>query len=569
MQGPRAVLLGLLAAAQALAGQVPAAAPASSRPVLCGTRLLAEERPPLPGREALDEWLAAHPASKPLGRSGAAQAEIAVGTALPFAVAGVPALVSATCEYVGDHLYVFVEDRAWDTNGGSVLQSHVDSLGLLFDRRCPADPDRGVYELEVETFGPPPDVDGYERIFVLVLDIPDARVVGYFDPEVAAHPVPELRRDMLFIDELALRRYDLLYLGRGTLAHELQHLISWGQDPDEDLWIDEGMSGYAEEVAGYPEADPGAVPAFLQRPDTALMEWRDASQNYGMTYLFVSALAEWYGRPLVRRLAAEPRNGRAGLDAALAGAGLTADFGSVWGRWVAGNWAVDDPDLGYAALRGRRVASLLVERLPLDPKGAVVGGQWGATTVVFRTPGDVAVQLDGGDAGRFRAWAYALRQGRGELEELELDSANRGMVTVRGIDSLALVVGRTSLAGREFEVAAAQAVPTLVGRAEALPLTWRLEPAYPNPFNSLLRVPLVLDRDRSVELEVVDALGQRVRLLHRGLLGPGRHELTWDGRDNGGRAAASGRYLVVLRSVGADPAPAPRASAALSVTYLQ
>lgn len=524
----------------------------------CALHELSGERPPLPGRQALDDWLETHPAGKPLSPSHAQQDEITVGTQLPFPVAGSPSLVSATCQYVGSRVSIFVEDASWDLNGGSILQSHVNGLGTLFDESCPADPDRGIYDLAVETFGPPPDVDGYDRIFVLILDIPDPRLVGFFDPAVATHEVPELRRDALHIDEFALRLRS--YLARGTLAHEFQHLIHWGLDEDEDLWINEGLSGYAEEVAGFPEADPQAVPDFLVRPGTALMEWQNTSQNYGMTYLFMSFLAERYGHGVIRDLVAEQRNGASGVDQAMDAAGFAGGFDAAWEGWLVGNYAGDDPVYGYGATLGRRVASLAVASLPLDWAGAAVDGQWGSTTVVFRTPGDVTVQIDGDDAGRFSVWAYAMRGGASELEVLNLDSENRGTVTAVGIDSLALIVGRTSRAGREFQVAAARAIPTAVRAGQSLPEHSRLDPAFPNPFNSAVHIPVVLARAGQVRVAVSDVLGRPVRLLHDGILAAGSHRLVWDGLDQQGRPAASGAYLLHLEGQG----PAPDGNAGLS-----
>lgn len=553
-----ALVLGALTLPGAVRAHGPAPAAESGAGRACSLQLLAGEREPLPGRQALDEWLATHPTAKPLTPTRAQQDDIAVGTQLPFPVAGSPFLVSASCQYVGDHVYIFVEDASWDLNGGSIIQYHVDALGALFDRSSPADADRGVYELVTEAFGPPPDVDGYERIFVLILDIPDPRLVGFFDPAVASHEVPELRRDVLHIDQVALRLRS--YLARGTLAHEFQHLIHWGLDRDEDLWVNEGLSGYAEEVAGFPEADPKAVPAFLARPGTALMTWQNTPQNYGMTYLFMSFLAEKYGPEVIRYLVAEPRNGRNGVDGALAAAGAGADFDEVWSRWLVGNYAGEDPQYGYAATLGRRVATLPVTHLPQDWAGAAVDGQWGSTTVVFRTPGDVTVQFDGGDTGVFRAWAYAMRGGFAELRELALGPDNRGAVTAAGIDSLALVVGRTSRAGREFQVAATRAVPTAVAADLGQPQLSRLEAAYPNPFNSTVRVPLVLAEAGQVRLVVHDVLGRRVRVLHRGPLPAGRHELAWDGLDQRGVAAASGPYFLQLEWHTPESGPAPPAT---------
>jgi len=536
----------------------------------CPLEELMGERQPLPGLDALEEWRAGHPAARPLGAAGTQQDDIAVGTQLPFAVAGLPYLLSATCQHVGDHVYVFVEDASWDLNGGSILQRHVDGLADLFDHTSPADADRGVYELVVETFGPPPDVDGYERIFVLILDMPDPTWIGFFDPAVATHQVPELRRDVLHIDETALRLRS--YLARGTLAHEFQHLIHWGLDEDEDLWVNEGLSGYAEAVAGYPEADSTAVPAFLERPGTDLMTWRGTPLNYGMTYLFAAHLAERYGSEAIRGLVAEARNGRAGVDEALDRVGAPGGFDEAWATWLVGNYAADDAEHGYAATQGRRVTALSVAALPLDWAGASVDGQWGSTTVVFRTPGDIEVQFRADADGVFRAWAYVMRGGSAQVQELLLDGENRGSVIAAGVDSLALVVGRTSRAGRQFEVAAAHVViPTAVAQSNApwagLPGGARLGTAFPNPFNSTVRIPLRLDRPGAVQVTVTDVLGRPVRTLQAGALSAGAHELVWDGTDRTGRAAASGQYLLSLEA--APAATGARRTASGKITLIR
>ena len=121
-----------------------------------------------------------------------------------------------------------------------------------------------------------------------------------------------MRRDILYIDEWFLRRH--AYLARGTLAHEFQHLIHWGHDPDEEIWLNEGMSGYAEALAGFPEADSTVVDAFLQRPGAGLTGWDNQAWNYGSTYLFSAFLAERYGGDLIRAVVAEQENGSRGIE---------------------------------------------------------------------------------------------------------------------------------------------------------------------------------------------------------------------------------------------------------------
>ena len=68
-----------------------------------------------------------------------------------------------------------------------------------------------------------------------------------------------------------------------------------------------------------------------------------------------------------------------------------------------------------------------------------------------------------------------------------------------------------------------------------------LLPAYPNPFNSTVVLPFLLDREAAVELAIYNALGQRQALLVDQRLEEGEHWVSWDGR-----GVASGSYLAVL-----------------------
>lgn len=529
-----------------LAWLLPAVAvpPDEGPAVRCGTNWLRRER--AAGRMQL-------PQPVPASASKRAQdsAPIQVGTELLFPVGGGSgSLIPATCQRVGAHAYVFVENRHWDTNGGSILQSHVDALSELFDTTSPADPTRGVYELEIETFGAAADVDGDPRIFLLVLDIIQGNVVGYFDPAVAAYEIPEYRRDVLFIGEKKLRRSN--YLALGTLAHEFQHLIHWGWDEDEDIWVDEGLSGFAEELVGFPEADPNAVPQFLQSPHTSLTDWNftSATRSYGVTYLFMSFLAERYGARLISEFVAQPRNGTAGLDAAMEARQETDRFIDVWQKWTVGNYAAAETGFGYGALGQRRVQTLDVEidMLPLENAPLGISGRWGTANVLFRTPGDLLIDFDASDdVGRYNVWTYAMSPAGATLREVVIGSNNRGLAQLSGIDSALVIVGRTSQQGQNFRLSARASKPTVVDEVAVLRAAPALAPAYPNPFNSSVRIPYNVAMQADVELAIYDLAGQQVRRLVSQARAPGRYEVVWDGLDAAGHAAASGTYLTRLR----------------------
>lgn len=78
-----------------------------------------------------------------------------------------------------------------------------------------------------------------------------------------------------------------------------------------------------------------------------------------------------------------------------------------------------------------------------------------------------------------------------------------------------------------------------------------LDSVYPNPFNPQVTIAFRLRESAHVRAAIHDLLGRRVRTLHQGSLDAGRHELTWDSRDDRGQALATGTYL--LRIDGGGP----------------
>ena len=96
-------------------------------------------------------------------------------------------------------------------------------------------------------------------------------------------------------------------------------------------------------------------------------------------------------------------------------------------------------------------------------------------------------------------------------------------------------------AGLELAAAAGLVIP--VPAAAARPNVVRLF-NFPNPFNASTAISVALPAAGEVHVEVYNLLGQAVRRLFRGYRPVGVYRLTWDGRDAGGRAVASGVYLV-------------------------
>ena len=81
-----------------------------------------------------------------------------------------------------------------------------------------------------------------------------------------------------------------------------------------------------------------------------------------------------------------------------------------------------------------------------------------------------------------------------------------------------------------------------VARVPDRPLT--LGSPRPNPAHRLVTLSLELPEDATLTARVIDISGRRVRTLTTGPQARGRHDLTWDGRDDSGHAVRAGLYFV-------------------------
>jgi N-acetylmuramoyl-L-alanine amidase len=86
---------------------------------------------------------------------------------------------------------------------------------------------------------------------------------------------------------------------------------------------------------------------------------------------------------------------------------------------------------------------------------------------------------------------------------------------------------------------------TATGVADTgVPSTFGLSEPYPNPFNPSASMLLDLPARARIRMTVYDVVGREIAVIAEGEAGPGRLAVRWDGRDAGGRPAASGVYIV-------------------------
>lgn len=95
-------------------------------------------------------------------------------------------------------------------------------------------------------------------------------------------------------------------------------------------------------------------------------------------------------------------------------------------------------------------------------------------------------------------------------------------------------------------------LPCVTDVAPGAERQFRVSPPRPNPALGTTNLGLQLGERTHVTLEILDVQGRLVRVITRGVLSPGEHELRWDGRSVAGHRSAPGVYFARLR-VGAHP----------------
>jgi hypothetical protein len=195
-----------------------------------------------------------------------------------------------------------------------------------------------------------PGIDQDNRFHVLhYLGPPDVYELGYFD-ESDQYPyglfLTSNEREMVYVNMSRLEVGGDLYYG--TLIHELQHLIQWNLDRNEEVWLNEGLSQVAEKIVGL---DTVETLAYSQQPGIRLDDWEYEDStiytHYAASYLYTLYLWEQLGSRALSELARHPANGLAAVRVVLAGYRPDLSLEAFTADWAVANY-LDDTAAGNA-----------------------------------------------------------------------------------------------------------------------------------------------------------------------------------------------------------------------------
>lgn len=273
--------------------------------------------------------------------------------------------VIATARYVGPKGAIFLDDVV---PAGGLLQEDIDTLGILFDGGISgAAPN--MYQIDTTAFGRESDIDANGKVIFLLTDtVNDLSgsctggniILGFFYggdllPRSGSNPgsneaeifyglVPNTTGGCAVSKNFVKQQIAPVFI------HEFQHMISYNQHVlarggvrGEEVWLNEGLSHFAEELGGRQLGDgPGQGSAstrlvqfmipdllnandYLMDPEAHFLVTPSSStgtlEERGANWLFVRWLADHYaadtlGTSLTRQLVGTSLLGSANVEAA-------------------------------------------------------------------------------------------------------------------------------------------------------------------------------------------------------------------------------------------------------------
>jgi len=285
-----------------------------------------------------------------------------------------------------DHAAMWVEEGVWHDVG------RLEKAAELFDTH--------IYPRTRAAFGSEwtPGIDQDPHIHILHATGLGSGVLGYTSG-LDAYPTDTCpmsnQAEMITVNLDEVRAGTLVY--NAVLARQLQRLIQWHQDGNEERWVKEGLAELAAGLNGFEAL--ALRQAYLDQTDTSLIAWSGHDGQRGAAYLFAAYFHQRFGDEGTQILTSEPADGIAGIDAALESLGADLSFEDLFADWLTANCLGSVP-----AAQGseqtevetplhRPIPAAVYDRYPVRVATSVQ--QYGADYIVLRGDDDLEVGFAG------------------------------------------------------------------------------------------------------------------------------------------------------------------------------
>ncbi len=461
----------------------------------------------------------------------------------------------STCRAVGEHCYVFVADSEWNTH---ITQANVDSVMVRLEQNTPNNPAQGAIAMDINLFGPIPDaLDNDPKLIVFYSALGSfngSQFDGYFS---AYNQVTEAEAQQMnppghsnLCEMIYMTCYPLSPVAPirlSVLAHELEHLIHWGQDTDEESWIDEGCAELAMVAYGVP--DP--ISSFNNNPDNDLTLWEQQTADYVKVMLFFTYLKEHYDETgLISALIADPTNGMTSFSNQVNIHYPGLSVGKILRNWTIANMLDSpQPDSGLYNYEGLNMPNFTMTNVNQHPVTDLASIEPYAADYLFydlawrpitfnievNTPIHISELIFNSDQECIAVIDGGLTT---QIEYNPLpDSANYVIFVLTNPNATAVDYSYAAgVVGNEDENAVAVANPVMN--------------CFPNPFNSSnsgleIRLSITKGSATTGMIDIYNAKGQHIRHLNVSKATDSSELCTsWDGRNKDNELVSGGIYLL-------------------------
>lgn len=233
-------------------------------------------------------------------------------------------------------------------------------------------------------------------------------------------------------------------LAKAYLAHEYTHLITFNQKERlrnviEEVWLNEVRAEYVSTILGYDDPFAGSnfeqrVKSFAADSGKSLVEWQNATANYGVAHLWAQYVVDHYGVAVLADSMKTENVGIASIEYALRKNGVDASFAQIFRDWLIA-LAVNDCSLGekycykYAALKGFAIAPKInylpafdQVSLSVAHSAAYFSGNW---QKIMGARGSLRLDFESAAPNKFIV-PYVLCEISGKCEIREMETAADG-----------------------------------------------------------------------------------------------------------------------------------------------